>query len=142
MHIHFRQSLCTRFQRCPPSSLLCNFWQIHRICLKILIVNLHAHFKLKHQLTLWLYVHSQYKVVSNLSGIDLTSVLSDNLHDASWWRSSVGDGSSGGQHGHVEAKSHVLFPSCVHALDVIGLRLVRNQLGMFLNDKHEACFSL
>jgi hypothetical protein len=108
----------------------------------IFSVNFTPVFKSVYGLTLWLYVHSQDKIVSNLSGIDLASVLSDNLHDASWRRSSVGDGSSGGQHGNVEAEGHVLLPSCVHALDVIGLRLVRDQLGMFLYDKHEACFSL
>lgn len=64
--------------------------------------------------------------------------MSDYFHYASWRGTRIGNGAGGRQHRDVESQSDVLFSCCVHAFNVICLRLVRDQLRMLLYDENEA----
>lgn len=87
-------------------------------------------------------IHLQHQVLSDLGWVHFSSCIGDDLHHTGRWRSSIGDGSSGRQHRHVETNRHILLAGRVHTLDVICLSLVRDQFRMFLNNQDEACLSL
>lgn len=89
-------------------------------------------------LTGWLDVHLQSQIIANFGGVNLLSLVGDDAHLADWWWSSIGNGSRRGQHGHVEAQGDVLLARLVDTLDVIGLCLVCDELGMLLYDQHKA----
>lgn len=86
----------------------------------------------------WLNLDLQSQIVTDLSGDDLLSVEGDDAHSTRWWWTGISDGTGRRQHLYVEAKRDVLLSGLVHALDVVGLGLVRDQFRMFLYDQHEA----
>ena len=89
-----------------------------------------------------LYINLEHEVVSNLSSGDVLSIRIADSHGTCWRRTSVGDGASCGQHGHVEANIDLLNARVVDTSDSVGLRLVGHKLGMFLDHQHKVCFAL
>lgn len=89
-------------------------------------------------LTGWLHIHLQLEVVADFGRVDLLALVGDDAHLADGRWSGIGNGSSRGQHRDIEAQCNILLASLVDTLDVVSLSLVGHQLGMLLDDQHEA----
>lgn len=86
---------------------------------------------------MWLHSDLQQQVVSNLGTAHFLAIHSADLHLARGRGASVGNGARRGDHADVESERDGLLARVVDALDVVGPRAVRDQLGVLLDDEHE-----